>query len=118
MDKIKFQSLVREYIQEYSSTGSSTIKRSELKEVIKETVRVILEEISKLKKEEKPEELDEMTTTSAVAPINLPGNIKGGWVSSRGGSQRGVAGSDALGYTLTSIGKADMKRKQDPVYEQ
>jgi hypothetical protein len=64
------------------------------------------------------ETLKETTTTGDVAPINLPGNVKGGWVSGAGGSRRGVAGSAALGYELTSIGKKDMKRKQDKVYEQ
>lgn len=62
------------------------------------------------------EQIYEMTTTGAVAPINLPGNVKGGWVASKGGSARGVAGSKALGYELTPIGKKDMARKQDPVY--
>lgn len=59
--------------------------------------------------------IKEMTTTSAVAPINLPGNVRGGWVSKQGGSQRGVQGSKNLGYDLTPIGREDMKRKQDPV---
>lgn len=58
-----------------------------------------------------------MTTTGDIAPINLPGNISGGWVSKRGGSKRGVEGSNSLGYELTPIGKEEMKRKQDPVYE-
>lgn len=59
--------------------------------------------------------LKEMTTTSDVSPINLPGNVTGGWVSKQGGSKRGVAGSRSLGYELTPIGKEEMKRKQDPV---
>jgi nucleoid DNA-binding protein len=63
------------------------------------------------------EQLYEMTTTGAIAPINLPGNVKGGWVASKGGSARGVAGSKSLGYELTPIGKKDMARKQDSVYE-
>jgi hypothetical protein len=66
--------------------------------------------------------MEEMTTTGDVAPINLPGSKmpgtgKSGWVSGKGGSARGVAGSAALGYELTPIGKQDMKRKQDRVYE-
>jgi hypothetical protein len=112
MDKIKFQSLVRECINEYSSP-KETITKTELKTVIKETIRTILNEMAN--KAEEEEILDEMTTTSAVGPISLPGNVRGGWVSGRGGSHRGVAGSAALGYELTSIGKKDMKRKQDPV---
>lgn len=60
------------------------------------------------------ENLNEMTTTGAVAPINLPGNVAGGWLSPRGGSKRGVAGSQKLGYELTPIGKQDMQRDRDP----
>ena len=62
------------------------------------------------------EQLYEITVTGDVSPINLPGNVKGGWVSARGGSSRGVAGSKSLGYELTPIGKQDMARKQDKVY--
>ena len=54
--------------------------------------------------------LSEMTTTGNVEGYNVPG-----WVSKKGGSHKGVAGSDKLGYHLTSIGKKDMERKQDPV---
>jgi len=64
------------------------------------------------------ETLQEMTVTGDVAPINLPGNVKGGWVSGKGGSARGLAGSKSLGYELTPIGKQEMARKQDKVYEQ
>ena len=60
------------------------------------------------------ENINEMTTTGDVAPINLPGNVVGGWLSPKGGSKRGVAGSAALGYELTPIGKQDMERKRDP----
>jgi hypothetical protein len=63
------------------------------------------------------EQLHEMTTTGDVAPLNLPMSAKG-TVASRGGSARGVAGSRSLGYELTPIGKQDMARKQDSVYEQ
>ena len=62
--------------------------------------------------------IKEMTVTGDVAPINLPGNVKGGWVSGKGGSARGLAGSKSLGYELTPIGKQEMSRKQDKVYEQ
>lgn len=70
----------------------------------------------------KQKEVNEMTVTGDVAPINLPGSKmpgtgKSGWVSGKGGSARGVAGSAALGYELTPIGKKDMERKQDRVYE-
>lgn len=53
--------------------------------------------------------LAEMTTTGNVAGYNIPG-----WVSNRGGSSKGVAGSGKLGYELTPIGKQDMGRKADP----
>lgn len=59
--------------------------------------------------------IKEMTTTSAAEPINLPGNVRGGWVSRQGGSKRGVEGSKSLGYELTAIGREEMKRKQDSV---
>lgn len=125
----------------YRSTRSRGAKlqekvtKKELKEVIKATLKTILSEMAqnprwtiKLKElvqseeEDDQEELDEMTTTGDVAPINLPGSKmpgtgKSGWVAGKGGSHRGVAGSEALGYTLTSIGKQDMQRKQDRVYE-
>ena len=180
MDKKTFQSLVREYLKEYSSP-KETVKKSELKTVIKECLRVILNEVdwhdeysymrshgddhsepdvpsSPPKKKmtgpyhvyskrtgkhylatkdeatgvyyylhpdtgtdvplgtESPElqvqksKIKEMTTTGAVTPLNLPT-----WVSRRGGSERGIAGSAALGYELTPIGKKDMNRKQDPI---
>jgi len=60
------------------------------------------------------ENINEMTTTGDVAPLNLPGNVAGGWLSPKGGSKKGVAGSAKLGYELTSIGKQDMERKRDP----
>lgn len=113
--------------------GRETITKSELKEVIKATLRTILNEMKqdprwtiKLREmvpgdDTDENEVNEMTVTGDVAPINLPGSAmpgtgKSGWVSGAGGSKRGVAGSEALGYTLTPIGKQDMKRKQDPVY--
>lgn len=92
------------------------IKKSELINIIKETVKVCLLEINQKK------DLDEITTTSNIEPINLPGSKMGaksnksGWVSGKGGSVRGVLGSASLGYELTSIGKQEMSRKQDPVY--
>lgn len=102
--------------------SDDTMTRGELKEVIKQTLRTILTEMHILetpkpfkKKDEEEDPIEEMTVTGDVAPINLPGNVKGGWVSGKGGSQRGVAGSGKLGYTLTAIGKKDMQRKQDPV---
>lgn len=52
--------------------------------------------------------LAEMTTTGNVAGYNIPG-----WLSNRGGSKSGVAGSQKLGYELTPIGKQDMERRAD-----
>lgn len=98
-----------------------TITIRELKQVIDATVRSIVEEMKSFpfkkdkEEEEDKEDIKEMTTTSAVEPINLPGNVRGGWVSKQGGSKRGVEGSRSLGYELTAIGKEDMKQKQDPV---
>lgn len=52
--------------------------------------------------------LSEMTTTGDVAGYNVPSAF-----SKRGGSQRGLEGSESLGYTLTSIGDKEMKRGAD-----
>lgn len=66
------------------------------------------------------EELDEMTTTSGgggsstgTTGYNVPGAF-----SPEGGSKAGVKGSEKLGYTLTAIGKEDMKQKADKLYEE
>lgn len=117
MNASQFRNYISQQIQETVKFSSSEkISRKELKEIIKETLRTILREMEEIKKKKKKEEepLEEMTTTSAVEPINLPGNVRGGWVSPRGGSKRGVAGSDKLGYHLTPIGKQEMNRKRDP----
>jgi hypothetical protein len=109
-----FKSLIRETIRQHRVTKYSmneTISKSDLKLVIKEALRAILKEMPRKKKKE---EVDEMTTTSAVEPINLPGNVRGGWISKQGGSPRAIKAS--TGYELTSIGKKDFnKEKQDPV---
>ena len=60
--------------------------------------------------------LNEITVTGNVEPINLPGNVKPGWVAKQGGSMRGILGSKALGYELTPLGKKQFdQEKQDPV---
>lgn len=63
--------------------------------------------------------LEEMTTTSGgggsspgTPGYNIPGAFSG-----EGGSKAGVRGSAKLGYHLTPIGKKDMKRKADKLYE-
>jgi hypothetical protein len=58
------------------------------------------------------EQLDEMTGTDAVAGYNIPSAF-----SKKGGSERGIRGSETLGYTLTPIGKKDMSRHADKLYE-
>lgn len=65
------------------------------------------------------DKLDEMTTTSGGggSSAGTPGyNIPGAF-SRRGGSKKGIAGSAALGYTLTATGKKDMDLKADKLYE-
>jgi len=78
-------------------------------------------------------EIDEMTTTAAVAPIATPkafkkkeeiaemnstdGGTPGynvpGAFARKGGSKAGLAGSAALGYTLTAVGQKEMQRSAD-----
>lgn len=65
-------------------------------------------------KHELPEEtLDEMTTTGDVSGYNIPAAF-----TKKGGSERGVQGSESLGYTLTSQGKKDMSRHADKMYQE
>lgn len=61
--------------------------------------------------EEEP--LTEMTTTDG----GTPGYMVPGAFSRKGGSKAGVAGSAALGYQLTKIGKQDMERQGDKILE-
>ena len=82
-------------------------------------------------------DVSETTTTGAVFPLTRPtafdkkyldeittadggttGYMVPGAFSRRGGSVRGIDGSNALGYTLTTIGQQEMKRRPDPLYEQ
>jgi len=61
----------------------------------------------------KKKPLGEMTTTdSGTTGYMIPGAF-----SRRGGSVKGVEGSNTLGYTLTPIGRKEMERKPDPLYE-
>ncbi len=48
------------------------------------------------------------TTTGDVSGYNIPAAF-----STKGGSQRGVAGSAKLGYELTPIGKKEMDKRGD-----
>ena len=106
MDKSSFQSIVREYIKEYSSP-KETVKKSELRAVIKECLRAILNEVVDLQKKKK--KVEETTTTDGGTPgYQIPG-----WVSRKGGSQRGVEGSRKLGYELTPAGEKEMQRQGD-----
>ena len=61
----------------------------------------------------KKKPMDEMTTTGDVSGYNVPSAF-----SKKGGSHRGVAGSAALGYTLTPQGEKEMNRKADRLNEQ
>jgi hypothetical protein len=62
--------------------------------------------------EEKKKELEEMTTTGDVSGYNVPSAF-----ARKGGSKKGVEGSAALGYTLTSIGQKEMERTGDKLLE-
>jgi hypothetical protein len=61
---------------------------------------------------EEEQKIDEMTTTGDVSGYNIPSAF-----SKKGGSHRGVEGSAKLGYELTGIGKQEMQRQGDPLYE-
>ena len=69
--------------------------------------------------EEEEKKLEEMTTTSGGggSSAGTPGYNVPGAFSKRGGSKKGVEGSAALGYTLTSIGKDEMNRTADKLLE-
>jgi len=56
--------------------------------------------------------ISEMTTTGDVAGYNIPAAF-----SKRGGSEKGVQGSEKLGYTLTGAGKKEMQRSADKLLE-
>ena len=117
MNASKFRQCVRDALIKESPNKEvplqEVITRKVLKQVIKEALWTILREMPRKKK---GEEIDEITVTGDVSPINLPGNVRPGWVAKRGGSLRGLAGSRSLGYELTSIGKKDFEQdKQDPV---
>ena len=112
MNASKFRQCVRDALIKEGYLNE-TISKADLKVILKETIRAILREMPRKKK---GEEIDEMTTTAAVEPINLPGNVKPGWVAKQGGSMRGIQGSRSLGYELTPLGKKQFdQEKQDPV---
>lgn len=56
--------------------------------------------------------LDEMTTTGDVSGYNIPGAF-----AKKGGSQKGLEGSAALGFTLTPTGEKEMQRRADKLEE-
>jgi predicted RNA-binding Zn-ribbon protein involved in translation (DUF1610 family) len=57
--------------------------------------------------------LTEMTTTMSGTPgYNIPGAF-----AKKGGSQKGVEGSESIGYTLTPIGRDEMERRADKLLE-
>lgn len=60
----------------------------------------------------KKKSVDEMTTTGAVTGYNVPAAF-----SKKGGSKAGVEGSEHLGFKLTPIGRKEMERSADKLYE-
>lgn len=71
----------------------------------------------------KETKLDEMTTTSGGGGSSQGTtgySIPGAWVGEKGsgGSDAGVKGSEKLGYTLTAIGKQDMKKHGDKMLQE
>jgi hypothetical protein len=113
------------------------LKESELKAVLREIIRTIAGEL--LSPNDDKKDVEEMTTTAAVSPVatpmafrkkdeskldemtttdgGTPGYLVPGAFSRRGGSSSGVKGSETIGYTLTPIGKNEMTRKADALYE-
>lgn len=63
---------------------------------------------SKRNVEQEEEQIDEMTTTGDVSGYNIPAAF-----AKKGGSSKGVEGSEKLGFTLTPIGKKEMSRTAD-----
>lgn len=59
-----------------------------------------------------PTNLKEMTTTGAVSGFSTPCAF-----SRKGGSEKGIEGSAALGYTMTPEGDQEMKRSADKLLE-
>jgi len=57
--------------------------------------------------------LKEMTTTGDVSGYNVPSAF-----ARKGGSKKGVEGSAALGFTLTSIGQQEMNRQGDKLLDE
>lgn len=114
------------------------MKRSDLIKLIESIVKSVIDEIEmeeqsttgaaspvtmpiafKKKKTMEEDTIDEMTTTSGGggSTAGTPGyNIPGAF-SDKGGSKKGVEGSEKLGYTLTPIGRKEMKLKADRLYE-
>ena len=63
--------------------------------------------------------IKEMTTTSGGggSSAGTPGYNIPRCFSKKGGSEKGVEGSEKLGYTLTSTGKDEMDRRADKLLE-
>ena len=68
---------------------------------------------------DKNDPLEEMTTSSGGggSSAGTTGYMVPGAFSNAGGSEAGVAGSEKLGYKLTPIGRQEMRRKADKLYE-
>lgn len=121
-----------DFLKTITPLGENFVKKSDLSKLIQEIAKRIVTEIDvdeesgtsaaspvtgpmalKKKKVMDEEQIDEMTTTmSGTTGYNIPGAF-----SRRGGSVKGVKGSEKLGYKLTTAGKEEMKRSADKLYE-
>ena len=127
-----------DFLKTIKPLGENFVKKSDLSKLIQEIAKRIVTEIDvdeqsttgaaspvtgptalKKKKVMDEEQIDEMTTTSGgggssagTTGYNIPGAF-----SRRGGSEKGIKGSEKLGYKLTPTGKKDMQRSADKLYE-
>lgn len=96
---------------------SSKIKKSELRNIIKEIVKGVFKEMTgtsavspvtgpnAFKEPPKEEQIDEENSSANISTPSIPA----AFTADGGGSKRGVAGSNSLGYELTNIGKKEMQ---------
>ena len=94
------------WINNRDSGGKVFIKPEVVGKYIRQGYRLV-----DLADADKPE-VNEMTTTGDVSGYNVPSAF-----ARKGGSKKGVEGSAALGYTLTSIGQQEMNRQGDRLLE-
>ena len=118
-----------EFIQKLRPINENKISKSDLNSLVRLIVKRIVNEIKNknedieeesgtaalspstvtvsLQKKEFP--LDEMTTTDG----GTTGYLIPGAFSKRGGSEKGIEGSESIGYNLTPSGKKEMQRSAD-----